>query len=153
MRHFREFQSLLGIQGNWKAGGSCSEYGVSDVSIPARDSGELEAKVRLPTARRVVVSIPARDSGELEAMNPYSTTVLGLFQSLLGIQGNWKANEVFISYSHVVSIPARDSGELEGDTPAFQSQSMLFQSLLGIQGNWKLCRFHRSRHLNCFNPC
>ncbi len=61
------------------------------------------------------VSIPARDSGELEVYIRGLTLVYNLFQSLLGIQGNWKKRAI-----------------------AFYLLVALFQSLLGIQGNWKL---------------
>ncbi len=55
-----------------------------------------------------------------------------MFQSLLGIQGNWKQRESERQY-------------------IFLSP---FQSLLGIQGNWKEKKSDRKPGSNrCFNPC
>ncbi len=83
------------------------------------------------------VSIPARDSGELEADRVAGRKNPHLFQSLLGIQGNWKDYTPAVATSQLVSIPARDSGELEAHCPKYLGLRAWFQSLLGIQGNWK----------------
>ena len=63
---------------------------------------------------------------------------MGMFQSLIGIQGN--SEEILIAAVEfsAVSIPDRDSGEFREpllSQGSFQGWCLGFQSLIGIQGN------------------